>query len=377
MDQKNHINAVPYIDLIGQGAEEHDDIIACVETVLSNGQYVGGDLIEQFENEAANYCGVKHAVGVASGTAALILALQALDIGPGDDVITVANSFITSTSAIMMVGARPVFVDVGPDQLIDVALVEDAITERTKGILPVHLTGRVCDMPSLMEIAERRGLYVIEDAAQAIGSKFDNRHAGSFGDIGCFSAHPLKNLNAMGDAGFITTNHADIAERVKRLRNAGLKDRDTVTEWAGVARLDTLQAAVLSMRLAKLDKIIAKRRANAAVYDELLADTPIFIPPASAREFNSYHTFVIQADDRDGLQRFLAARGVGSAIHYPIPIHLQPVAKGLGYEQGTLPETEHQSGRILSIPIHQYLSEEEIGRVSAEVSNYSTVAAKF
>jgi dTDP-4-amino-4,6-dideoxygalactose transaminase len=236
--------------------------------------------------------------------------------------------------------------------------------------MPVHLTGRICDMSPILEIARRHGLRVIEDAAQAIGSSYDGRPAGSFGDVGCFSTHPLKNLNACGDGGFITTNDDQIAAAVRSLSNHGLIDRNTVEQFGFVSRMDVLQAAILGYRLRKLDDIIRRRRENAARYRALLDPHVIYVPADRQIEFNSYHTFVIQVDRRDELQRNLGASGIGTAIHYPVPIHLQPAAAALGCKRGDFPVTESQAKRVLSLPIHQHLQLADIEDVASRINMF-------
>src|SRR5262249_25815136 len=288
-------------------------------------------------------------------------------IGPGDEVITPPNSFIASTAVIVHAGARPVFVDVLADQNIDPAAIEAAITPRTRAIMPVHLTGRVCRMDAIMEIAERHGLLVIEDAAQSIGSMFQGRKSASFAHFDCSSAHPLKNLNAIGDAGFVTTNDSAAAARMRRLRTHGMADRETVEEWGFVSRMDVLQAAILDYRLDKLPDVIAKRRENAALYQHLIKHAEGFVPPCRQDEFNTFHTFVIQTEWRDELQQHLRAIGIKTAIHYPVPIHLQPAAAGLGYRRGDFPTTERQAERILTLPVNQYMSARDVETVAGEV----------
>lgn len=368
MEMPEHRRSVPYVNLAAQYVQERKDLAEIFDGALAEGQWIGGPAVEKFEQAAASYMRVPHVVGVASGTDALILALRALGIGPGDEVITPPNSFVASTAAIHFVGAKPVFADVLPDQNIDPRAIAAAITPRTRAIMPVHLTGRVADMDSIVDLASRHGLAVVEDAAQAMGSRYRDRHAGTIGIVGAFSAHPLKNLNAMGDGGFLATSDRALADRLRRLRNNGLVDRNTVVEWGVVSRLDTIQAAVLSYRLGFLDQVIAKRRSNAELYRELLDPRHIFIPPCRSHEFNSFHTMVVQVDRRDELQAYLAYHGVGTAIHYPVPIHLQPAAKALGHKRGDFPATEIQSGRIISLPINQYTSDEDI-RYVADLMN--------
>ena len=361
---------VPYVDFPAQYAEEKEAILACVDRVFARGDFVGGAEIATLEAELAAYCDRKHAVALNSGTDALVLAMAALEIGPGDEVITPPNSFVASTAAIAHLGARPVFADVRDDLNIDPEAVAAAITPRTKAIMPVHLTGRIADMEPLIALAERHGLAIVEDAAQSIGSRYDGKASGSLGDVGCFSAHPLKNLNAAGDAGFLVTDRDEVAERVRLLRNHGLEGRDKVLRWGFVSRLDTLQAAILRMRLGRLEEVIARRRHNVALYCERLAIPEVFIPPCRDREFNSFHTLVVQVDRRDDLRAFLLERGVETAIHYPVPLHLQPAAADLGYTRGDFPVTERQSERILSLPIHQFLQADDIDFVAETIRSF-------
>jgi dTDP-4-amino-4,6-dideoxygalactose transaminase len=361
---------VPYVNMAAQWAEERDALLPIVERVLAEGHWVGGAAVAEFEAAAARLCGVAHAVALNSGTDALVLGMAALGIGPGDEVVTPPNSFIASTAAIVQLGARPVFVDVRDDQNIDPERIEDAITARTKAIMPVHLSGRVADMAPIMEIARRHGLWVVEDAAQSVGSRYDDRMSGSFGQVGCFSTHPLKNLNACGDGGFLTTDDEEIAEAVRALRNHGLVTRESVARFGQVSRMDSLQAAILSFRLGRLDDTIRRRRANAALYRERLDPELVFMPEDRGQEFNTYHTFVIQVDRRDELQAFLQAQGVGTAIHYPVPIHLQPASSGLGTRAGDFPVTERQAGRILALPINQTLSSDDIFYVADRVNEF-------
>ena len=361
---------VPFVNLAAQFAEEREALLAVTEAVYRRGMYVGGSEIEAFETAVAGYCESRHAVAVGSGTDALILGQKALGIGADDEVITPTNSFISSTGAIIAVGATPVFADVLDDQNIDPAAIEAAVTPKTRAIMPVHLTGRVAAMDRVMAIAERHGLWVVEDAAQSIGSRYQGRRSGTFGHVGCFSAHPLKNLNAIGDAGFVVTEDAALAERIRRLRNNGVADRDTVAEWGVVSRMDSLQAAILTMRLERVDSVIDRRRRNAARYRERLDAEHAFAPPARDDDFDTYHTFVIQVNRRDELKRHLEKCGIGTAIHYPVPIHLQPAAASLGYKKGEFPRAEAQAARILSIPIHQFLEPDDIDYIADTINGF-------
>lgn len=361
---------VRYVDLGAQYREESAALRAIFDRVMSDGQVVGGKDIEELERALAIMHGVKHVVALNSGTDALRLGLLAMGVGPGDEVITPPNSFVASTAVIVDVGARPVFVDVLPDQNIDPAKIEAAITPRTKAIMPVHLTGRVADMDAIVSIARRHKLMIIEDAAQAIGARYRGQLAGTFGAIGCFSAHPLKNLNAVGDSGFITTNDDDFANAVRLLRNHGLVDRNTVVRFGTVSRMDTLQAAILRHRLTQLDRVVERRRRNAALYRQMLDPKHVFMPPERQHEFVAYHTFVIQVDHRDILRASLLDRGIETAIHYPIPIHLQPAAAALGYKRGDFPVCEEQAARILTLPIHPGLDDDDIRTVAAAVNDF-------
>lgn len=362
--------SIPYVDLRRQFDEEKDELLATVAKALERGDWVGGAAVAALEHELSEFHGVAETVCLNSGTDALFLAIRVLGIGAGDEVITPVNSFIASTATIVLAGARPVLVDVLDDQNLDPAAVAAAITPRTKAIMPVHLTGRMADMDKIAALAERHGLAIIEDAAQAIGSRYRGRLSGSIGDFGCFSAHPLKNLNACGDAGFLITQNSALAERIRQLRSHGLVDRNTVSEFGLVSRLDTLQASILSMRLKRLPSVIERRRANAKLYYELLDRSYVFLPPCRDYEFNTFHTFVIQVERRDALQRYLHEQGVGSAIHYPVPIHLQPAASELGYRQGDFPVAEEQAARILTLPINQFVTEADVHRIADAVNRF-------
>lgn len=362
--------SISYVNLQAQWAHEKDDLLPIIEQVLASGQYIGGSTVETFEQSAAEFCGVRHCVALNSGTDALVCGLAAMGIRPGDEVITPPNSFVASTAAITHLGAKPVFVDVLPDQNIDPTKIAAAITAKTKAIMPVHLTGRMARMDQIKSIADAHKLLIIEDAAQAIGSMYDKIPSGKWGRIGCFSTHPLKNLNACGDGGFLVTDDDDIAQKIRVMRNHGLIDRNTVQRFGYVTRMDTVQAAILTYRLANLNNVTQKRRANAAQYRQTLNRNGVFIPDEISSEFNTYHTFVIQVDNRDGLRQFLMDAGVETSIHYPVPIHLQPAARSLGHAKGDFPETERQAERILTLPVNQYLSSAEIEKVANLVNKF-------
>jgi dTDP-4-amino-4,6-dideoxygalactose transaminase len=366
---------IPYVNLGAQFAEEKAELMPRLEAVLLSGMLVGGPEVEALEHEIAAYVGTKHAVALNSGTDALILGLIAAGVKAGDEVITPPNSFVASTAAVVRANAIPVFVDVRSDGLIDPDAVATAVTPRTTAIMPVHLWGAVCDMDALWTIARRHHLLIVEDAAQAMGTRHHNRRAGALGTVGCFSAHPLKIFNALGDSGFITTDSDDIAARVRLLRNHGLVDRDTVAEFGYVSRLDAVQAAVLRYRLGRLDKLIERRRANAQLYREFLACVPIDLPKEKPYEYHTFVNLVSQCDRRDDLQKHLAAKGVQTVVHYNTPIHLQPAAKSLGGHRGQFPMTERLCSRILALPANQSLSRHDIGFISAEIRSVLGITA--
>jgi dTDP-4-amino-4,6-dideoxygalactose transaminase len=347
--------AVPYVNLAAQIQAIRAELLGAAERVFSRSDFILGADVTEFEANFALLCGTRHAVAVANGTDALILALKAVGIGTGDEVITASNSFIASAAAIALIGGKPVFVDVREDMNIDPASIEAAITPRTRAIEPVHLTGRPCDMAPIMEIAHKRSLHVIEDASQAVGAAYRGQKVGSFGAVNCFSLHPLKNLNALGDGGVITTNDASLADNLRKSRNHGLRNRDESEFWGHNSRLDTLQAAFLNAKLKHLTGWTEARRQNAAFYRERLHDL-VVCPDDKPFEYAIYHTFVIQAERRDELQTFLLGRGIETKIHYPIPIHLQPAARALGYRAGSLPKTEQLARKILSLPIYPELT---------------------
>jgi dTDP-4-amino-4,6-dideoxygalactose transaminase len=360
---------IPYVDMGAQTKSLKKDLLAAIEEVLDHGNFILGKEVQSFEEMFASYCGVRFAVGVNSGTDALFLSLKALGIGQGDEVITAPNSFIATASVIIAAGAKPVFVDVRNDCNINPDLIKQAITPRTRAIIPVHLTGRPADMDPILEIAGKYKIQVIEDAAQAVGAKYRDKKVGALGDIGCFSLHPLKTLNACGDGGIITTDNEKIFEELRCLRNFGLVNRDETAVWGYNSRLDSLQAAILLVKLKWLDEWNTKRRQNAKVYATKLNGI-VDIQVEQPYEFCVYHTYVIQAEKRSELQDYLQNSGIGTRIHYPIPIHLQPAARELGYQKGDFPVCEEQSQRILSLPIHQGMKEEHVHYVADNIISF-------
>lgn len=349
-----------------------EGIIGAIREELKSCQFILGPAVKEFESNLAKLCRTNYALGLNSGTDALFLALKALDIGAGDEVITVPNSFIATAAAIAAAGAMPVFVDVDKEYNIDVRLIESAVTKRTKAILPVHLTGNPADMPKIMDIAKRNNLFVIEDACQSICAAIDNKPTGSFGDFGCFSLHPLKNLNVWGDGGAITMNAKELYEKIALLRNHGLKNRNEVEFLGYNSRLDTIQAVIANNVMKKLTSVTEKRIENARKYDERLAGISEFVStPIKKRNVRHvFHVYVIRAKKRDELAAYLEKNGVGTKVHYPIPIHLQKGCRHLGYKKGDFPVCEMQTEEILSLPVHQLLSDKEIDYVADKIKEF-------
>jgi dTDP-4-amino-4,6-dideoxygalactose transaminase len=360
---------IPYIDFRRQHLPIRDEILSAIGRVIDHAGFILGEEVEQFEKEIAGYCGTKYAVGVNSGTDALFLSLKAYGIGQGDEVITVPNSFLATTSVIVAVGARPVFVDVADDMNINPELIEEKLTTNTRAIMPVHLTGRPVDTDPIVQIAMAHNLVVIEDAAQAIGAEYKGRKVGSLGDAGCFSLHPLKTLNACGDGGVITTNNESLYGTLIQLRNIGLKNRNESDMWGYNSRLDTLQAAILLVKLKYLDLWIEQRRSNAEYYIEHFSDV-VATPVDRDSDRSAFHTFIIRTEKRDELQEYLERNGIGTRIHYPIPIHLQAAAQSLGYKKGDFPVCERQAHTILSLPIYQGLTEAELAYIVDRIKSF-------
>ena len=362
---------IPYVNFYKQYLNEEKKLVNVFKKIVKKGEFVTSqDEVLKFENNLKKNLNTKYALALNSGTDALTLALFAIGIKRGDEVITASNSFIASTAVIIHLGAKPVFIDVKNDQNIDENLIESKITSKTKAIMPVHLTGRVCSMDKICKIARKYRLAVIEDCAQSIMSKYNNKFAGTFGNVGCFSTHPLKNLNALGDGGFLITNNKKIYDRVYRLRNHGMASRDNVKEFGFVSRMDNLQAAFLNLRLQNLKKIIKKRRENVKLYIKNLNKKNYFFPIEKNKEFNTYHTFVVQVKKRNKLKNFLKQQGIGTAIHYPTPIHLQPASVKLGFKKFNLPNTIKQSKTILTLPINQYLKKNEILYICKTINKF-------
>jgi len=361
---------IPYVNLNKQWENEKKSLLKLIDKTISSEDWVGGSEIIKFEKNICKFTSTKYAVALNSGTDALTLGMHLIGVKKNDEVITPPNSFLSSTSSILHLGAKPVFVDVKVDQNIDTSLIEKKITNKTKAIMPVHLTGRICDMKEIVHLSKKYSIPIIEDSAQSIGSKYYNRPSGSFGLVGCFSAHPLKNLNAIGDSGYLVTNNKQIYEKAKQFRNHGFKDRNKADNFGYLSRMDTIQATILNYRLKNLESIIRQRRINVKKYLNYIKTNKIFFPEEESFQYNSYHTFVIQVKKRNLLKNYLLKNGVGTAIHYPIPIHLQKASKFLGLKKGDFKVTEKQSKEILTLPINQYLTDTNIKYISNLINNF-------
>jgi dTDP-4-amino-4,6-dideoxygalactose transaminase len=362
---------VPFVDLKAQYRTIESEINAAFASVLTRADFVLGREVAQFEEEFADYCQAGHCIGVDSGYSALELILRAYGIGPGDEVITAANTFIATALAISNTGARPVLVDADPQTYnLDVGKLAAAITRATRAIMPVHLYGQPAAMEPIRAIARRHGLLVIEDSAQGHGADYCGRRTGSLGDAAAFSFYPGKNLGAYGDAGAVVTNDPVVAERVHLLRNLGQRVKYEHELKGYNHRLDTLQAAVLRVKLPHLDRWNTQRRRAAAEYDRLLADLPVITPRAPAGVEPVFHLYVIRVRDRDGLQAYLQQAGIATGIHYPKPIHLQAAYRELGYQRGDFPITETLADEMLSLPMYAELSNEAIAFIVETIAAY-------
>lgn len=359
---------VPFLDLKSLHHELEDELLEVFHRVLHTSAFVLGPEVKNFEQEFATYTGTDYCVGVNSGTAALHLVFAALGIGPGDEVITVSHTFIATAEAITAVGAKPVFVDISSDSYtMDPALLEAAITDRTRAIVPVHLYGQAADMDSILAIADRHGIPVIEDACQAHGALYKGRKAGSLGLAGCFSFYPGKNLGACGEGGAVTTNDAELAQKIAMWRDHG-SVKKYEHRFPGLnLRMEGLQGGVLSVKLNYLDRWNRQRREVAAQYDEALALSGILTPAEMEYAHHVYHLYVIETDNRDQLRQQLADAGVESGLHYPVPLHLQEAYSSLGYQRGDFPITERAASRILSLPLYPGMSQEAVAYVAAEL----------
>ncbi|MDO8494816.1 MAG: DegT/DnrJ/EryC1/StrS family aminotransferase, partial [Deltaproteobacteria bacterium] len=353
---------IPFVNFTAQVGETKKELLEAVSRVLEGGNYILGPEVAAFEKEFAAFCGSRFAIGVSNGTSALILALRALDVGHGDEVITVSNTFISTVSSIVLVGATPVFVDIQEDLNIDPTKIEAAITPKTKAIIPVHLTGRPADMEKICAIAKKHNLFVIEDAAQAVGAALGKRKVGTFGILGCFSLHPLKNLNAYGDAGIITTDDETLAAKLRTMRNLGLIGRNDCEMWSGNERLDELQAALLRVNFRHLPKWTEEKQSLASYYDKELAafaKIPLRTPAITP----VYQLYMVRVQQRDALLAFLQQNGIDAKVHYPSLVHTQEITKKIQPKNFYLPETEKAATEIISLPLFVGMKKEQQERV--------------
>jgi dTDP-4-amino-4,6-dideoxygalactose transaminase len=356
---------VPFIDLTRQYAALQAEMEPAVRAVLAGGQYILGPEVKAFEAEFARYCGAAHGIGVASGTDALRLALEAIGIGPGDEVIVPAFTFVATAEVVTKLGGTPVFADIESDRFgLDPADVRRRITTRTRAIMPVHLYGRCVDMAPLAEIAAAAGLAIVEDAAQAVGAEYRGRRAGALGLVAGFSFFPTKNLGAYGDGGIVTTSDDAVAERLRMLRAHGSRHRYFHESTGWCSRLDELQAAALRIKLRRLEAWTERRRALAARYRRALAGLPLALPDEADDERAVYHLFTVRVDRRDELKKHLDACGIGAAVHYPMPVHRQPLFRHVG---GSFPHSERASEEVLSLPLFPELTDGELEEVVAAV----------
>lgn len=364
---------VPLYDLKAQNGPLKAQILAAIDNVMTHQRFVMGEEIGAFESEMAAYCGAGHAVAVSSGTDALLLALMANDVRPGDEIITSPFTFFATAGVIHRLGAKPVFVDIDPETFnLAPGGLEEAISSNTKGVIPVHMYGRCAQMAEILEIAERHRLFVVEDAAQAVGARVGPGMAGAMGDVGCLSFYPTKNLSALGDAGMVLAKEGALAERMRKLRIHGSPDNSEYDEVGGNFRMDTMQAAVLSIKLKRLEEWNAKRRQNAMKYQERFESSGIigerFTPPSIPNEGHVFHQYVVRTPERGALQEHLLRNGVGCAVYYSSPLHLHPCFDG--YEEGDFPESEAAAAQVLSLPVYPELPDEDIDFVADAVIRF-------
>jgi dTDP-4-amino-4,6-dideoxygalactose transaminase len=367
---KTSLEPIPPLDLKAQWLSIKSEISAAINAVVESQHFILGPQVQALEEEVAKYCGTRFAVGVASGTDALLLALHAAGVGPGDEVLLPTLSFIATADCVSLLGAVPVFVDIDPSTFaIDAVQLETKITPRTRAIIPVHLYGHPADMDPINSVAQRHNLRVIEDNAQAIGAKYKDRKTGGLGDYGCISFFPSKNLGGYGDGGMIVTNSEASATHLRVLRNHGSAKKYYATEQGWNSRLDEIQAAVLRVKLRHLDNWVVARRKNANLYTQLLKAAPGVVTPVEAPwAEHVYHQYTIRVIDRDRVQSALTEQNIGSTVYYPTPMHLQPVFANLNYIEGALPQAEKAAKEVLSLPIYAELSSQQIHRVIAAIA---------
>jgi aminotransferase EvaB len=350
---------------------DRKEILEKIEGVVRRGDFTLGEEVDRFEEEFASLIGVKYAIGVGSGTDALFLSLRALNIQPGDEVITTAFTFYATVGAIVTAGATPVFCDIGDDFNLNIDLIESKITSKTKAIIPVHWSGRPCSMYKLMELSNSTGIPVIEDACHSILAEINGQKTGTFGLTGCFSFHPLKNLNVWGDGGIVTTNSEEINSKIRLLRNHGLSDRDTCEVFAYNSRLDTVQAVVAHHMLPKLSDLTNQRIQNAKFLDAALELLPQIRIPARVEGIKEvFHIYSFHAENRDKLQKHLNSKGIDAKVHYPKPIHLQPAAQKYGHKIGDFPKSESAAHDTLSLPVHEFISESDLDFMVREIKAF-------
>lgn len=360
---------VPYVDLGSQWLAIKERAIPKISEILESGMYLEHPIIETVENRIAKRLGVKYATTVNSGTDALIFSLAALGISKGDEVITVPNSYVASVAAIEHVGAKTVFVDVGDDHLMNTDLIEGLITKRTKAIMPVHLEGKMVDITSVYLIAKKYGLLVIEDAAQAFGSKFMNYQPGNLSDVACFSFHPLKNLNVAGDGGIVATNNYELIEKIKRIKNHGQVSRNIHASFGFVSRLDSIQAAILDIKLDDLELVMSGRINNARDLDTFLDSSKVKTPITRQGTFHTYHLYVIEVENRDYVQKKLGEQGIETKIHYPTLISDQSAYKYKHPDANwIIPKAKNQVTKILSLPVHQNLTKSQLSFTAESIN---------
>jgi dTDP-4-amino-4,6-dideoxygalactose transaminase len=363
---------VPLLDLKAQYTTIREELRAAMDEVMESCSFILGPHVQRFEEAMAAYCGTACAVGVASGSDALLLSLRACGIGPGDEVITVPYSFFSTAGVISQLGATPVFVDIDPKTYnINPDLIAEKITPVTKVIMPVHLFGQCAEMDPIMALAEEHDLTVVEDAAQAIGAQYHGRKAGSIGHLGCFSFFPSKNLGGAGDGGMVVTDDPGLAELVRILRVHGSKPQYFHSIVGYNSRLDALQAAVLRVKLKYLDGWTEKRREHANIYNQLMKDLPVVTPHAEDYNRHIYNQYTIRVENRDGLQKYLKEKTVGTALYYPLPLHLQECYRDLGYRQGDLPESERAAQQTISIPVYSELTRQQQEYVVEQITDFT------
>ena len=363
--------SVPMLDLHAQYAAIKPELDAAVQRVIESQHFINGPEVAQLEEQVARYCQARHCIGVTSGSDALLIAMMALDIGPGAEVITTPYTFFATVGAIVRLGAKPVFVDIDPATFnIDAAGIEAKVTPRTKCIIPVHLFGQCADMDPILAVAKKHRLTVIEDAAQAIGSEYKGRRAGSMGTVGCFSFFPSKNLGCFGDGGAVTTTDSALADRMNLLRNHGAKPKYFHKVVGGNFRLDTIQAAVLLVKLKYLDSWSAKRQQHAAFYDQQLARCDSITPPKVVASRHIFNQYVLRVADRDGLREHLKQQQVGNEVYYPQPMHLQECFADLGHGEGDFPESEKAALNTVAVPIFPELTAAQKDQVVAALSSF-------